>query len=361
MISEFLADNSWTITLVHLILAVLLFFIVNWIGRNSIFVGYQQLSVVFEENSAPAFNFLFKVLAPTVYLILCVALFQSVEFNVLTRRCYLIVVYYWAIRFVWNLLANRWILFDWGQMPIYWIVSIGLSLWIYKNIENVNSILPKREDFISEMWLLIIAFVYTVVNKMNIGKSRAIRRKDAYIKSQYEKFKTKYDSIIHPFFSNPFYEVLTYAIMIYEDFNRPFMIRIIEYANFFLTQKPHTLGIMQVKTEEYINSKESVALAVRKIALDNNEYLNARLNNPESGDNMEEEVIQTVVENSEAVINSVIRELPNIYRYELISHICDSYNGGDPKYSDQISEIFSKIEELFYTDGIPNDFSNISL
>lgn len=234
----------------------------------------------------------------------------------------------------WNLFANRWDLLDWRQIIIYWIVSIGLSVWIYKNIENVDNILPKGEALLEEMWLLIIVFLYSVINRMKFGESRAIKRKDTYISSRYEKFKSEYNDIIHPYFNNPTAEVLTYSIMIYEDFNRPFMIRMVENLKFFVTRKPHTLGIMQVTTDRYINDTESVRLAIQKIAGGINDYIR---------------------ENSE---NSEAREEVTIYTCDLIYHIAALYNGGNPNYSAEIMQIFDKINSLFYHNEISSIYSD---
>lgn len=59
------------IIIVHIILSIALFFIVNWLGLHAISVGYMQMSVVIKEDTAPAFNFLFKVLAPPIYIMCC--------------------------------------------------------------------------------------------------------------------------------------------------------------------------------------------------------------------------------------------------------------------------------------------------
>ncbi len=56
------------ILLAHVLLAALLFMIVNWIGRHSIASGYHQLTLFAKVDEAPAFNFVFRVLAPTVFL-----------------------------------------------------------------------------------------------------------------------------------------------------------------------------------------------------------------------------------------------------------------------------------------------------
>jgi len=57
-------------------------------------------------------------------------------------------------------------------------------------------------------------------------------------------------------------EGIIYAIMIYEDYNRPRLIRLVEYSWFFLTKKPLTMGIMQVRSNTYINDIESVRRGV---------------------------------------------------------------------------------------------------
>lgn len=189
MISECLQNHPWIIHLIHFGLAILLFFIMNWIGKKSISIGYMQLSVVFETDSAPAFNFIFKVLGPVVYLILCTVLFQTTGLNILVDKCYFIVIYYWAFRFFWNLVANRLKLFNWIQQILYWASSIGLALWIYSNIEKVDKILPDGKGLIDQMWILIIAFLYAVFNQLNIGEYRTIKRKDNYLTSRYNKFQ----------------------------------------------------------------------------------------------------------------------------------------------------------------------------
>lgn len=339
IIIDILQSNPWIIHIIHFLFAILLFFIMNWIGKNSISIGYMQLSVVFETDSAPAFNFIFKVLGPVVYLILCILLFQSLELNILVKNCYFIVIYYWAFRFIWNIITNRWKLFNWSQQFLYWFSSIGISYWIYSSVKDINSILPKGDDLIGEMWILIIAFLYAVINKVNFGEYKSLKRKDNYLQSRYEKFKAKYNGIIQSAFNNSFYEALTYAIMIYEDFNRPYLIRKIEDLRFRITKKPHTLGIMQVKTDRYINDEQSLRLAIAKIKNDNNAYINQERENAIRGGN------------PNPVINNII------YKNCLISHIADKYNGGDPKYKGEITDIFDKINQLYYRNRIPETFT----
>lgn len=330
IINAFFLTNPWAIHIVHLAFAILLFFVMNWIGKHSLTLGYMQLSVVFREDTAPAFNFVFKIIGPVVYLILCAVLFQTIKIDSLIDKCYFIVIYYWAFRLIWNIVYNRLRLTDWIQLIVYWTSSIGLALWIYSNIKEVNKILPDGKGLIDQMWILIIAFLYSLFNNLQIGQYRTIKRKDNYIRSRYMEFKDEYNDIIHPFFGNTFYEALTYSIMIYEDFNRPPVIRALENAFSLITHRQLTLGVMQVKTDRYIDNKESVRLALKKIARDNNTYI--REQNDSGND---------------------------IYVYDLISSIANKYNGGSHGYSNEIIDIFNYINKAYYNNAQPESFSEI--
>ena len=65
ILSNIFTGYMWYIALVHFALAIILFFVVNWIGARAVSVGYMQLDIAIQEDAAPAFNFLFKVLAPS--------------------------------------------------------------------------------------------------------------------------------------------------------------------------------------------------------------------------------------------------------------------------------------------------------
>lgn len=159
-----------------------------------------------------------------------------------------IAIYYWTFRLIWVLSTGRGRLINWIEQIVYWSVSISLSLWVYSLIEQVEKILPDPRSLLDQLWILIIVFLYSIFNKVQLGRKGTIKRKNNYITSRYRLFHRKYDYLINGFFHNGFYEALTYSIMIYEDFNRPRVVRWIEYIRFWITKKPHSLGIMQVQT-----------------------------------------------------------------------------------------------------------------
>lgn len=314
-------EYYWYIALTHFALSVALFFIVNWIGARAISVGYMQMNIVIQEDTAPAFNFLFKVLAPVVFIVLSAVSFEVLGIPQFNKNIYFITIFYWLFRIFWVLCSSRGSLMNWWEQIIYWTVSVGLSIWVYSLIESVEQILPSPRSLLDQLWILIIIFVYSILNKVQISREGTIRRKNNYIISRYNTLKKKYDETIKTFFHNDFYEALTYSIMIYEDFNRPIIVRWVEYIHFWITKKPHTLGIMQVTTEKYITDKESIGQAMLIIQNLGNDFINEY-------ENSEYREYYTSVSSA-------------------IGYIGRKYNGGGYKYQEEIESIFETISHNY--------------
>lgn len=89
------------------------------------------------------------------------------------------------------------------------------------------------------------------------------------------KLKKKYGSFIDSELNQNVYENdkhkndierIVYSIMIFEDYNRPASIRIIEYIlKIIIPFRPRTMGIMQFKSNQLISNKESIRLAIKNI------------------------------------------------------------------------------------------------
>ena len=320
---------AWYIILTHFVLAIILFFIINWIGSKAISVGYMQINIVIQEDTAPAFNFLFKVIAPVVFVVLCAVAFDILKIDTFKTHIYFIVIFYWIIRIIWIICSSRGRLMNWFEQLIYWSISIGLAIWVYSLIEQVEQILPDPRSLLDQLWILIIMFIYSILNNVHFSRNGTIKRKNNYINYRYNTFKKKYDHIIKEFFQNEFYEALTYSIMIYEDFNRPILVRWIEYIKFWITHKPHTLGIMQVMTSKHINNKDSIVLAMQKIRLDSIAAMQ-KYSSPQFD------------------INHVAYS------------IAKKYNPGDYDYACEVQEIFEHISSIFYK-RMPLSYNEIIL
>jgi hypothetical protein len=312
-------DYLCAVFLIHLGLAILLFFIVNWIGEKTISVGYVTLGLEVKKDETPAFNFLFRVLSPVVYIILLGVLFQTFGYPQGLLHIYLITVYYWVIRLGYVLITNQIKLTNWVRQIFYWVVSIGLSFWVSSIIDQVDQILPEPKILLDQFWILVLLFLYSVFNQINLSNEKSKKRKSSYVISRYGKLKQKYNEIITEYFHNNLYEAMTYSIMIYEDFNRPRVLRWMEYVSFFLTKKPHTLGIMQVTTDKYITDKESLSLAMHRIQ----EYTKQLLNS----------------ESSDFYFKNASF---------LMSEVASKYNGGS--YKHEVALIFENLMSSVYKD-----------
>ena len=307
--------------LLRIALAIVLFYIVNWIGARSkpLDLGYVQMSVALQDDTAPLFNYLFKVLAPIVYIILLAALFQAVGWDCLCEDIYLIVVYYWAFRFLYVTVLGQLSLLNWRVQILYWVSSIALALWVNSIIDKVESVLPSPQSLLEQFWILIILFLYSIFNKMEFSREGAKKRIRHYTYKKVDAFKERFGHLVDEQFSQDFYKAVVYSIMIYEDFNRPALARFVERSIFHFSKKKHTYGIMQMTSTKPLSDEESVLMACNKIKADVMSFL-------PSGSYFDE---------------------GSICLSGVAGNIFDLYNPGDAEYGDQVSQVFSNIIQKY--------------
>ena len=308
--------------IIRIILAIILFYIVNWIGAKSkpLDFGYVQMSVGLQDDTAPLFNYFFKVIAPIVYIILLAVLFQSFGYYNLCENLYLIVVYYWIFRFLYITVFGQLPLLNWKIQILYWFSSIALALWVNSIIDKVESVLPSAQTLLEQLWILIILFLYNIFNKMSFSRKGAEERIKNYTYHKVIKFNKKFGNIIDSKFSSDFYKAVIYSIMVYEDFNRPKIARFIERLLFRRSKKAHTYGIMQMTSLKPLSDEESVSKACEKIKAD---------------------VMSFLPEMSCYDENAII--LANIS-----DRIFSLYNPGDEEYNNQTSQVYANIVAEFY-------------
>lgn len=256
---------GFDVFIVHFAFAILLFFIINWIGKHSYSLGYIQLSVALKADEAPAFNFLLRVLTPIVFIIICSTILYGLSLDRYVQNIYLVSIYYFMFRALFNVMLGRFLLMNWKQQLNLFAWTSFLSYISYIQIIVIKkNVLPDFGSISNELWLIIIFFLYTIFNRMQFPSTSTERRKNNYITSRYKYLSKKYGKIIAGKIENKKLESLVYAILVYESFNRPKPYRMFEPL-LFLFKKPRTLGVMQVKTDKYINDQESVRLGVAKI------------------------------------------------------------------------------------------------
>lgn len=309
------------ILLVHIILGVGLFFLINWIGKHSYSIGYMEISIFVKTEEAPALNFLIRVLTPIVYIIIVSTSLYYFGLDKFVWNIYLVNIYYILFRLIFNLVTNRGLLLNWYRQFLYWTAIIVISYFTYEKLIKVKAnILPDFSTVSNELWIIILIFIFQVANNLRFSPEATQKRKDNYLKSRYYYFKGFYGQIIKDLTNNERLESIVYAIIIYEDFNRPKIARQVENLKFRLTKKPHTLGVMQVRSDKLISDLESVNLGTQKIVDAYKKYLE---NPPENSD--------------------------DYFDLYAMDFIISGYNAGT-SYNAEISELTDIINNTFYKD-----------
>ncbi len=170
------------IFIIHLILAIGLFFIVNWVGKHSISVGYMQLSMFLRNDEAPAFNFLFRIFTPIIFIIIISYFLYSLKLDQFVFSIYYIIIYYFIVRFLVNIILGRGRLVNWPRQITIALLSILLGYWIYQNIIITKSnLMPDFTSISNELWLIVIIFIYQLFNKISVPNEATKKRKKSYI------------------------------------------------------------------------------------------------------------------------------------------------------------------------------------
>ena len=261
--------------IIYFSFSVIFFLIQNWIGSKSYSIGYIRFSFLDDKDEALSLNFMVKVLGPTIYLIIIAALIQYFSFDINLNCLIWIIYFYLFLRVLVIIIYQRLRIVNWFRILFQYTTIILLALIIQsKFISTPQTLLPDFQEVKNEIWLLILIFLYQMGN--NQGKvpekspdqerglaylPELLPRKKKYILRNYQNLQNRYAKIISENSNNNIQlNIVIYSILIYENFNRPFIIRKIENLWFLIRKKPGTFGIMQIKNDKLITDIESVRL-----------------------------------------------------------------------------------------------------
>jgi hypothetical protein len=310
------------IVLVQIFLGIGLFFLINWIGKHSYSIGYMEISIFVKTEEAPALNFLIRVLTPIVYIVIVSAILYYLGLDKFVWNIFLVNIYYVVFRLLFNLVTNRGLLLNWYRQFLYWGAIVAISYFTYVKLIKVKAnILPDFTTVANELWIIILIFVFQITNNIRLSEDGTFKRKQNYLKSRHNYFMSRYGKVIKETTQNEALEAIVFAILIYEDFNRPKAIRIVENIKQRVTKKTLTLGVMQVESDKIISDLESVKLGAEKVV---NAY--------------------------KLYLSKLIKENDYFHVYSAYDEIIANYNGGD-SYQSEILELISIITENFYKDS----------
>lgn len=277
-----------TLILSHFILAIILFFLFNWVGSKSFPLGYTNFSIFDSREESVSLNIVLKIFGPIVFLIITSGFFEYINIEQYNHNIFEVIIFYVILRIIAIFIYERQTIANWWIILPQHITLIIISYFIYDRfINNINQILPDFTDIKNEIWLIIIVFIYTVFNnpraksdELEYSFTKQIKpRKKSYVLKRYDYFKSKFsDEVDKHSPNNESFKLLIYALIIYENFNRPKIIRKLENFWCFLSNKEITQGILQVKSKKVISNDESLKIGitnlrrVRDYIIYNNEY-----------------------------------------------------------------------------------------
>lgn len=316
--------------MIHLVLAIALFTLMGWIGAHSRSYGYQSLSLSERVQEAPAFNALYRIMAPQVFIIIISAIFSLSGAFHYARDIWHVTILYFVVRWLFIIFMGRRLLINWVSQSAYLIAASAISYWLSTRVlTNPANALPDAQNFRSDLWLIVLVFIYQTVNGVNSSGTGQEKRQLSHIDSRFQEFRHRYDSIISDMTSDRWIHALIYATMIYEDFNRPLLTRMIESSVLFPLGLAKSLGPMQVKTDRLISDEESVRLGSDILIA---AYTEARRSRPEWSPS------------------------PSwIVGHAQMAAV--KYNP-DHSYSMEVGSIFDRIVHRFYNDLVPTSSSN---
>lgn len=260
--------DSLEIGAVHIALAVLLFFLMNWIGQHSIVTArYFQLSYFGEKEEAPAFNIVFRCLAPVVYLILVSSVIYAVGMGQYVHGIYWVVVYQILGRWAYNLLWGRRLLLRWARQVVLATITVALALVTYNELLiDPARLLPDAGQMRDQLWIVIVLFLYKLWDSAEKPQGTNDAQRRRYLRARYQALSARYGHVISEQTNDRAVKLLIYAVLIYEGFNRPSFVRWIECHVLFRLGHARSLGPMQVQTSTPITDIESVRTGAQLLA-----------------------------------------------------------------------------------------------
>lgn len=248
----------------HILLALLLFRLANWIGEHATDFGYTSTTLFEEPNEALALNFFIRALAPSVFMVTISAAAVATGYPDLRFGIYWIAIYYYGMRALYIVAMNMHRLVSWSRFVLHAGFGLFAAFVVYKHLILPNrSLLPNLDTAGNELWLAIFAFLYAAANKVKVSTGTGDRRRNAFIKRNYDKAEKLYGSIIDERTAEDTIKLIIYSVIIYESYCRPPFVRTLERLLFW--KKGRTTGIMQVASQTALTDGESVELGTEKL------------------------------------------------------------------------------------------------
>lgn len=252
--------------IIHLALAMLLFWLVNWVGEHAVDFGYGSTTLFEEPNESIALNFFVRAMAPSVFIVLLAAAAVGAGYPHLRLGLYWVAIFYYILRAAYIFAFNLSGLVSWPRYIFHATLGLGTAWLVYEYLVLPNrSLFPDVNQLGNELWLAILAFLYAAANKVKLSGDPGDRRRNRFIKQTYDSIKQRHGVFIDDKINDPQLRLIAYGILVYESYCRPPLMRQLEKIAFW--RRERTTGIMQVKSDRILTNEESLERGIGKLIL----------------------------------------------------------------------------------------------
>lgn len=216
--------------LAHLLLSFAIVWVSTSLGKLMMRYSqeYQPIANLFSSDNSTGFNVIYRILFTPVVIVFASVVVYALNFGFLTKDIWLVAVYVLVLQMLLVTIIGRWRLVDKKKFFLLHIISILFTYYIYAEAisKGIQFLLPDLQSVRTELWIIIVLFIYGIFRKIPEKRSAAENRKNKYLRAKSEQFRKKYKFVLDEY-EESMADILI-AIMIYENFNRPLAARIIE-------------------------------------------------------------------------------------------------------------------------------------
>ena len=351
---------EWYIYALLFVIAIVTVHLVSWVGNvlhsvpNGGASGYAVFTFRVDQDRSMSTNILMNILFPNIVLIFMHMFCYKEKIDVSSDQLFYYVCFYYTYRII----LICFILRRKELLSIHYeftnlILGILVALFLVKKFLTIpEQVFIPISELVNEFWLVIIVLVFKFVTLIfdKIFRQNTVVNEnmlDEYIRNKFKKFYRKYKDNLYITKDDNRLWLLVFSIMIFENYNRGSIIRIIEKIkiHFGFTA---TTGIMQIRSNKNISDEESISLAFDKLK---NEIVKG---NVESDDESQIEYYAEQYNPDEDYSKSVSFIYQHLYKYisdnRRLKHefYLDNNNQGEKEKTEQQDTPICPFEENNY-------------
>lgn len=214
---------------IHIILSIIIFCLSLRIGKilQLYYDGYQEIGSIAPNNSI-GFNLVYRIIFTPIIILIIGIIFVEIGIKEFTKDIWSISLIVAILQLITLQAISRIQLINIKQFVATIIASVLLSLFVEKTIipQGLSSLIPDQKDISLAIALAIITFIYGIFKEIPENQEGFDKRVERYIFHKYKKLSKKYKGDLEK--ANRQEKMIILSLMIYEDYNRPKVIRIVE-------------------------------------------------------------------------------------------------------------------------------------